>query len=92
MAENNFAKANKGRRKHRCADCKRETMLHWTETARRCKPRCQGCGSTFLEPCGESAQDTETRAGTARSIKQHEPPLEQRPGLAMRGEKEIPGT
>jgi DNA-directed RNA polymerase subunit RPC12/RpoP len=84
----------KGKRKYKCADCQRTTMEHWTAMSRRCKPRCQGCGSTFLEPCSEGAVDDFVKAGTGRAINEKCPPRMGTLAEAsmMRGERDIPGA
>ena len=38
----------KGQRKYECADCGETIFLWRRELSRRCKPRCRGCGATFL--------------------------------------------
>ncbi len=82
----------KGDRKYQCADCKSTQMEHWTAMAGRCKPRCKGCGSTFLEPYSEGAVDQFVSAGTARAIKDASPPNlgTAHEALMMRGEKDVP--
>ena len=80
----------KGKRKYACADCKRTAMLHWVELSRRNKPRCQGCGGTFFEPYSDGATEMEINAGTARAIKDSEPPMDPRANVKMRGESEVP--
>ena len=83
---------SKGKRRYRCADCGTKALLHWVELARKCKPRCQGCGGSFFEPDSEGASEMEVNAGTARAIKDHQPPHDGKDTLAMRGERDIPGV
>ena len=81
-----------GQRKDKCADCGRATMLHWTATIRRCKPRCQGCGGTFFEPCSEGAVEQHIATGTARAIIDKTPRTDTTAPAMMRGEREVPGA
>lgn len=55
-----------GTRKHYCADCGHTQMEHPQTLARRCKPHCKKCGSTFLNPWSEGADEAFVNAGTAR--------------------------
>jgi len=45
----------KNRFKYFCVDCGWKGMFFMAEFARRCRPRCGGCGSTFLEPYTKEA-------------------------------------
>lgn len=83
---------NKGKRKYACADCGTPAMLHWTELARRCKPRCGKCGSTFFNPMSDGAVESEINAGTSKAIRDAKPPsLGTVAELQMmRGEREVP--
>jgi len=84
--------SNKGNRKYQCADCQATQMEHWTAMARRCKPRCKACGSTFLVPYSDGALEQDTNAGTARAIKDasltHLGTSAE--SLMMRGERDVP--
>lgn len=84
----------KGQRRYVCADCNHKQFEHWTAMSRRNKPRCQGCGGTFLNPDSDGADEAFVRAGTGRAIKEKTPPtLGTLPEAAMmRGEREIPGS
>ncbi len=85
--------STKGKRMFRCADCKNRQFMHPIELARRCKPRCVGCGGTFFEPDSDGAHDMEANVGTARAIQEKAPPNAGTSAAAamMRGEREIPG-
>ena len=43
--------------KYRCADCGWTGMFGLYEFARRCRPHCQECGCTMLDPVTTEAQD-----------------------------------
>ena len=43
--------------KYQCAECGWTGFFHLNEFVRRCRPRCQGCGSTMLDPVTSEAQD-----------------------------------
>ena len=60
----------KGMRKHRCADCGGFQLERPQAMARRCKPRCKSCGSSFLEPYSEVAMEEFQRTGDAKRIVQ----------------------
>lgn len=45
----------KGQRKYECQECKETRLVHWVELNRRSRPRCNACGSQWLEPYSEAA-------------------------------------
>jgi len=46
----------KNKFKYICADCGWTGFFRLNEFARRCRPRCGGCGSTFLDPATTEAK------------------------------------
>lgn len=60
--------ATTGRRAYECADCKTRMLFKPSELARKCKPRCRGCGGTFFNPSSEGAVEQSTEIGQARGI------------------------
>lgn len=62
--------ARKGHYKYECADCGNTQMEHAQVMSRRCRPRCQKCGSTFLNPSSDNAIEDQYKAGAARTIKE----------------------
>ena len=86
--------ARKGQVRYVCADCGNKQFEHWAVMARRCKPRCTGCGGTFLNPDSDGANEQFVEAGTARAIKEKAPPHAgtDKDAQMMRGDREIPGA
>lgn len=63
----------RGRFKWVCLDCKAENWIPSKELIRAFRPRCSGCGSTWLEPSKASeAKDRLTLGQTARDAQREE--------------------
>lgn len=63
-------------------------MEHPVVMARRCKPRCKGCGSTFLDPYSEGAVDQFVTTGHAKAVLDpkgdgNRPPMDGRENVKM---------
>lgn len=81
----------KGMRRFKCADCGTTCMLHPTVASRRCKPRCAGCGGTFLEPDTDGAVEAFVNTGTARAVLEKVVNTDKNVAAMMRGDKQVPG-
>ena len=57
--------------KYACADCGWAGFFFKSEFARKSRPRCQGCGGTFLEPVTRHAKDRIV-SGEAAHREQHD--------------------
>ena len=57
--------------KYACVDCGWTGFFRLNEFARRCRPRCGSCGSTFLEPTHDAAESRIRRHG-AEYLKQRD--------------------
>ncbi len=79
----------KGSARYKCADCN-ATQFETAYTMNlRNRPRCKGCGGTFLEPDTDAGDKHSIAAGTARAILDHVPPQTGRENMAMRGERDL---
>lgn len=82
---------SKGTRRFKCADCGATCMLHPMAATRRCKPRCNGCGGTFLEPDTDGAVDAFVNIGTAKAVLEKCVATDKDAPAMMRGDRDVPG-
>jgi len=66
-------------------------MLHPLAATRRCKPRCSGCGGTFLEPDTDGAVDAFINTGTAKAVLEKVVNTDPNAVAMMRGDRQVPG-
>jgi len=57
-----------GKRRYRCQDCGRTQFESAKTMTRHCRPRCMGCGSTFLVAESRGANEQQRQIGTAKGF------------------------